>query len=95
MVKNQPNRTTDTSEISHARPVAVGENSLSDLLSSGQIVFAIWEDFRLDDGNESVLLADGCIASEHLSNLDQSAVRWSCSRDFVDATPFCELGSIL
>ncbi|GMR42623.1 hypothetical protein PMAYCL1PPCAC_12818, partial [Pristionchus mayeri] len=75
--------------------VRVRENSLRDLLASCQIVFSIGESLWFHDGHESVLLADRCIASKHLGDLDECRVGGSGARDAVHAAPLGKLSSVL
>lgn len=88
--------------------VSVGQRLLGDLkqlckltfgcfylLATRQIVFSIAQNFRLNNRNQPVLLADGSVTSQHICVLLQSNVRWSVLTDVKDATPLCKSAATL
>lgn len=49
----------------------------------------------LNNRNDSISLTDGCIASQDVSVLKQSLVRWDVLADLQNASPFGELATVL
>jgi hypothetical protein len=54
-------------------------------------VFAIAEHFRLNNGNQSVLLANASVSSQHIGVFHQRQMRRLMRANVENATPFCEV----
>lgn len=67
-----------------------GEDLLGDALGSFDAVVTIWEDFWLNNWADTVLLADGGIASEGPGDFTDGELTWEVSGDFDDVSPFGE-----
>ena len=78
-----------------ALPVAVGQHGLGYLLSPSQIVVAIRQNLGLNDGHQSILLADRGIAGENLGDFDEREMGRRRRGDLMHATPLCKLSAVL
>lgn len=73
--------------------VARGKDPLCDLGAAVDIVRAVHEDLRLDDGDEAVLLADDGIASEAVRVGVDGELGWLVGSDCKNGSPFREAGA--
>jgi len=73
------------------------EDSSIDFLGSSKasvnVVFTITEDFRFDNGDETIGLADSSVSSKAPSVFLDSNVRWLTVGDLEDCSPFSESAS--
>lgn len=72
-----------------------GQNGFGDLLAAVQIVITIGQNFWLNNWNDAICLANGCIACENVGIFQNGLVAWGVFADFQYATPFGEVASIL
>jgi len=64
-----------------------GENTLRDLSANLNRVGSVLEDLGLDDGHETILLADGAISGEGVGSLLNGDFRWAAVSDLKDGSP--------
>ena len=77
------------------RLVAGGEHLLGDRLARGQIVRAVGQYLRLDDGHNAVLLTDGRVACQHVGVLDDGQLGGQAVADLERTAPLGEVGAEL
>lgn len=75
--------------------VYISEHGLGDLLTAFDVVVAVGENLRLDDGHDPVSLTDGCVTSQHVGVLDQGLHGRGVLVDLEDAAPFGEVAAVL
>ena len=71
------------------------ENSLRDFGIHFDGVVSVGEDLWLNNGHESVVLADSSISSKSVCGLNDCSLRWSAISDLNNSSPLYESASLL
>lgn len=71
------------------------QDDFSDLLATVQVMVTIGQDFRLNNWDNALRLADGSITSQNVGIFQDGLVAWGVLANFQDATPLGEVTSIL